>query len=114
MAHTPGPWIWGDDENLYPREPWLIYAAWRDSPESNPKYNENWIDQPQAIVQTDSGVYGPHGDDRGLIEAAPDMLAALKTAYVALSQTNVMANNPVAGARIEVMDAIEKAQGHPL
>lgn len=44
-----------------------------------------------------------------LIAAAPDMLNALRVAYETLSASNLLANHPVAGARIVINDAIEKA-----
>ncbi len=77
--HTAGPWVWGDDDNLYPAAPYAVYRAHRDLPDDTPgKWDGDYPDRPEAIVQTDSGVYGPDGADRPLIAAAPDLLAALK------------------------------------
>lgn len=51
---TPGPWTWNDSDQLTAGS--------------------------VLIVETDSGVYPPHGADRLLIAAAPELLAALQIA----------------------------------
>ena len=71
MSHTPGPWAWYDDDlhQVSQYEKWQKMVATQD-------YG-NWVVS-TPIVETDSACYGPHGDDRPLIAAAPDMLAVLK------------------------------------
>ncbi len=70
--HTPGPWEWDEDGNLYPSAPRAAYKKAADE--------ERWDDAEyvEPIAQTDGGTYGPHGADKSLIAAAPDMLAALR------------------------------------
>lgn len=55
MSRTPGPWTDGGDPTGD------IYGTWDDD-----EYHE-------PIIECDSGVYGPYGDDRKLILAAPDL-----------------------------------------
>lgn len=75
MSHTPGPWMW-DDDDLYPEGPREAYKAAVEAAivDEESVYPE-WV---EPIVQTDSGVYGPHGADRALIAAAPDLLEAAR------------------------------------
>lgn len=69
--HTPGPWTWGEDGNLYNA---AELAAWNAFMANDMK--GDWVGR-SPIVQTDGGHYGPYNADRALIAAAPEMLAAL-------------------------------------
>lgn len=72
-GHTPGPWTWDVDGNLYPSAALAVYQK---------AVNEDrWddIEYVEPIVQTDSGAYGPRGVDRSLIAAAPELLAACQS-----------------------------------
>lgn len=67
MSHTNGPWKEnkrGDIIGNYPDE-------WDGTP----------------IIECDSGHYGPFGDDRKLILAAPELLEALENAVELLTAT---------------------------
>lgn len=65
-AHTPGPWRWNEHHQLV-----------SDGATEYPG-TDDWMDpEPKRIVETDGGHYPPHGADRALIAAAPDLLAAL-------------------------------------
>lgn len=58
---TEGPWVWYNDDNMYG--------------EGGPrKENRFW---PEAIIQTDSGYYGPNEKDRAFIAAARTAVPAL-------------------------------------
>ena len=67
--HTPGPWVWNDDDQLV----------------SLSKKSE--LGSPERIVETDSGYYPPFGADRDLIAAAPLMLHEL---YAAAAQIEAL------------------------
>lgn len=76
LTHTPGPWMWDDDGNLYPEGPRLAYKEAAEAATDDPdSVYPDWV---EPIAQTDNGCYGPRGADRYLIAAAPDLLLALK------------------------------------
>jgi hypothetical protein len=97
VSHTPAPWIWTDHDELHSADAWSKYAAWEAS-----DFAGQPVDFPKAIIETDGGVYGPYGDDRLLIAAAPDLLAALKLIVDHFG-------DPLKVAR----PAIAKAEGNP-
>lgn len=111
MKHTPGPWIWKDNN---------LYAEWdlRVQAESEHYFAP-------AIVQTDSGYYGPKGADRLLIASAPELLAALETmtqrgelvnrAFYVNGTTKAM-REAMTGQKEELLQAravLEKVKGKP-
>lgn len=105
--HTPGPWKWDHDE--------LHQASLIDAYYAARERNE-YENHPQAIVETDSGYYGPFGADRDLIAAAPDMLAALKEfrlkeEYVAGAQGNHLILRIPLDVIQKAAAAIAKAEG---
>lgn len=63
IGHTPGPWFWNDRDQLVGEE-WAE-PCYPDEPARR-----------EVIVETDGGHYAPHGADRHLIAAAPDLLEA--------------------------------------
>ncbi len=75
MSHTPGPWIWADDGNLYNAEARQRYEK--------AVAEDRWDDAEylEPIAQTVGGCYGPRGADKMLIAAAPDLLAACKAFF---------------------------------
>lgn len=66
MSHTPGPWKWGDNNNL-------------NCPAPNSPFFDSVI---FATAEYDDGYYAElhiEPADRALIEAAPEMLAELES-----------------------------------
>jgi hypothetical protein len=43
-----------------------------------PKYHDDPDKGPRVVVETDSGFYPPHGAERNLIAAAPELVRALR------------------------------------
>jgi hypothetical protein len=60
---TPGPWYWNDQDQM-------VSEVLEDIDYFGPTQI--------VIIETDSGVYPPRGQDRRLIAAAPELLAALQ------------------------------------
>src|SRR4051812_44896320 len=88
LTHTPGPWEWDweNTDNLYGR------GAVQKAREKRAKGGFNWPDG-EAIVQTDSRVYGPNDADAALIAAAPDLLAALKAIAEYYDEDNILSGD---------------------
>lgn len=66
--HTQGPWYWNERHQLISEKLENEKDEWGD-----PRYAK--------IIETDGGYYPPHGADRLLISAAPDLLEALKCCW---------------------------------
>lgn len=103
--HTPGPWEWDEDGNLYSAAALAEYRAWKKSD------RKGWVNWPKAIVQTDSGVYGPFGLDRHLIAAAPLLLEALEACYAKISAAEACADLHESDATKLAYAAIKRAYG---
>lgn len=63
---TPGPWEWENDQMFGPHIECVEWAC-------GDGYHFR-----KPIIQTDSGVYGPHGKDKDLIAAVPEMIEHIR------------------------------------
>jgi len=66
---TPGPWVWVENEMWSKPEHDKKLASF-ETPEDY--YHA------EPIIETDSGFYGPKGQDRDLIASAPELYEALQ------------------------------------
>jgi hypothetical protein len=107
MAHTPGPWIWVGDE-LYAQDAYRAHCASVETLQDPPDW-DNYIGRPEPIVETDSAYYGPRGDDRLLIAAAPDLFSACRAFVVAWEKSLQLEKTDVALRAAKA--AIAKAEG---
>jgi len=98
-AHTPGPWVWAKDGNLYSAANLVEWNAFIAGDMSG-----DWVSL-EAIVETDGGHYAPRGWDRTLIAAAPDLLAALKE----LAELRMGRGDGVVGDYVESVGEIARA-----
>ncbi len=99
---TPGPWHWHEDENMYP-----VTEDEHRRRFGPPNYNSDGREEHvEAVIQTDSGYYGPDNPTRAYIAAAnPEALRAILDRLAELERSNEAMRHQTTNAWLSLVES---------